>query len=35
MPGTVLAEYESAVRAAGYEPGVVLPSTLAAAAAVG
>lgn len=29
-PGTVLAEYESAVRAAGYEPGAVLPATLAA-----
>jgi type IV pilus assembly protein PilM len=34
MPGEVLAEYESAVRDAGYEPGAVLPSTLAAAAAV-
>jgi type IV pilus assembly protein PilM len=34
MPGDVLAEYESAVRDAGYEPGAVLPSTLAAAAAV-
>jgi type IV pilus assembly protein PilM len=34
MPGTVRAEYESAVRAAGYEPGVVLPSTLAALAAL-
>jgi type IV pilus assembly protein PilM len=33
-PGEVLAEYESAVREAGYEPGVVLPSTLAALAAV-
>ena len=33
-PGDVLAEYESAVREAGYEPGVVLPSTLAALAAV-
>jgi type IV pilus assembly protein PilM len=31
----VLAEYESGVREAGYEPGVVLPSTLAALAAVG
>jgi type IV pilus assembly protein PilM len=30
LPGPVLAEYESAVRAAGYEPGAVLPSTLAA-----
>jgi type IV pilus assembly protein PilM len=35
MPGDVLEEYESAVRDAGYEPGAVLPSTLAAAAAVG
>jgi len=34
MPGDVLAEYEGAVREAGYEPGAVLPSTLAAAAAV-
>jgi type IV pilus assembly protein PilM len=34
MPGDVLEEYESAVREAGYEPGTVLPSTLAAAAAV-
>jgi len=30
MPGPVLAEYEGAVRAAGYEPGAVLPSSLAA-----
>jgi type IV pilus assembly protein PilM len=30
MPGPILAEYETAVRAAGYEPGAVLPSTLAA-----
>jgi type IV pilus assembly protein PilM len=30
LPGQVLAEYESAVRAAGYEPGAVLPSSLAA-----
>jgi len=29
MPGPVLAEYEAAVRSAGYEPGVVLPSSLA------
>ena len=29
MPGPVLAEYEAAVRAAGYEPGFVLPSSLA------
>ena len=34
LPGPVLAEYESAVRAAGYEPGAVLPSSLAALAAV-
>jgi type IV pilus assembly protein PilM len=34
LPGSVLAEYESAVRAAGYEPGVVLPSSLAALEAV-
>lgn len=33
-PAEVLAEYESAVREAGYEPGVVLSSTLAALAAV-
>ena len=32
MPGPVLAEYESAVRAAGYEPGAVLPVSLAALA---
>ena len=30
MPGPILAEYEAAVRAAGYEPGAVLPSSLAA-----
>jgi type IV pilus assembly protein PilM len=30
LPGPVLAEYESAMRAAGCEPGAVLPSTLAA-----
>ncbi len=29
-PGPVLTEYEAAVRAAGYEPGAVLPSSLAA-----
>jgi type IV pilus assembly protein PilM len=29
LPGPILAEYESAVRAAGYEPGAVLPSSLA------
>jgi type IV pilus assembly protein PilM len=33
MPAAVRAEYESVVRAAGYEPGVVLPSMLAALAA--
>ncbi len=33
-PAAVMAEYESAVREAGYEPGVVLPSTLAALAAI-
>lgn len=33
-PGPVVAEYEAAAREAGYEPGVVLPSTLAALAAV-
>ena len=32
MPGPILAEYESVVRAAGYEPGAVLPSSLAAIA---
>jgi type IV pilus assembly protein PilM len=32
MPAVLRAEYESAVRAAGYEPGVVLPSTLASLA---
>lgn len=30
MPGPILAEYEAAVRAAGYEPGAVLSSSLAA-----
>ena len=34
MPGPILAEYEGAVRAAGYEPGAVLPSSLAALAAL-
>lgn len=34
LPGPVLAEYEAAVRAAGYEPGAVLPSSLAALAAI-
>lgn len=32
MPGDVLAEYESAVREAGFEPGAVLSSTVAVAA---
>lgn len=35
MPADVLAEYESIVREAAYEPGVVLPSTLAAVAGLG
>ena len=30
LPGSVLEEYEGAVRSAGYEPGAVLPSSLAA-----
>lgn len=30
LPGPVLAEYENAVRTAGYEPGAILPSSLAA-----
>jgi type IV pilus assembly protein PilM len=30
LPGPILAEYEGAVRDAGYEPGAVLPSSLAA-----
>jgi type IV pilus assembly protein PilM len=34
MPAAVRDEYEGAVRAAGFEPGVVLPSTLAALAAL-
>jgi type IV pilus assembly protein PilM len=34
MPGPILAEYEAAVRSAGYEPGAVLPSSLAALEAV-
>lgn len=34
MPAPVRAEYEDAVRAAGYEPGVILPSMLASIAAV-
>jgi type IV pilus assembly protein PilM len=32
VPGPVLTEYETATRAAGYEPGAVLPSSLAALA---
>ena len=34
MPRDVLAEYESAVREAGFEPGAVLPSTLATMAGI-
>lgn len=34
LPGPVLVEYEDVVRAAGYEPGAVLPSSLAALAAL-
>jgi type IV pilus assembly protein PilM len=34
MPAVILQEYEEAVRAAGYEPGVVMPSSLAALAAI-
>lgn len=34
VPGAILAEYEAAVRAAGYEPGAVLPSSLAALEAI-
>jgi type IV pilus assembly protein PilM len=34
MPRPVLAEYEAVVRLAGYDPGVVLPSTLASLAAL-
>lgn len=34
MPGPILAEYEAVVRAAGYEPGAVLPTSLAALAAL-
>ena len=32
LPGPILQEYEGAVRAAGYEPGAVVPSSLAALA---
>ena len=36
MPGPILAEYEAAVRAAaGYEPGAILPSSLAALESLG
>ncbi len=34
LPSAILAEYEGAVRAAGYEPGAVLPAGLAALAAM-
>jgi type IV pilus assembly protein PilM len=34
VPGPIRAEYEAAVRAAGFEPGALLPSALAALAAV-
>jgi type IV pilus assembly protein PilM len=34
LPGPVLAEYEAAVRTAGYEPGAVLPSSLATLEAI-
>jgi type IV pilus assembly protein PilM len=34
LPGPVLAEYEAAVRQAGYEPGAVLPTSLAALGAI-
>jgi type IV pilus assembly protein PilM len=34
LPGPILAEYEGAVRAAGYEPGAVLSSSLAALEAI-
>ncbi len=34
LPGAILQEYEAAVRETGYEPGVVLPSSLAALAAI-
>ena len=35
LPGPILAEYEAAVRAAGYEPGAILPSSLAALESLG
>ncbi|MGH9598720.1 MAG: hypothetical protein ACRD27_02555 [Terracidiphilus sp.] len=34
MPGPILVEYEGALRATGYEPGAVLPSSLAALEAI-
>jgi type IV pilus assembly protein PilM len=34
LPGPVLSEYEAVVRSAGYEPGAVLPSSLAALEAI-
>jgi type IV pilus assembly protein PilM len=34
LPSAILEEYESAVRAAGYDPGAVMPSALAALAAL-
>jgi type IV pilus assembly protein PilM len=34
IPNAILQEYEAAVRAAGYEPGTVLPSSLAALAGI-
>ncbi len=34
LPGHILAEYEAATREAGYEPGAVLPSSLAALEAI-
>lgn len=34
IPALILQEYEDAIRAAGYEPGAVLPSTLAALAGI-
>ncbi len=34
LPGPILAEYEAVVRSAGYEPGAVLPSSLAALEAI-
>lgn len=34
MPGPVLAEYEAAIREAGYEPGSILPASLAALGAI-